>query len=53
MAKIRTCIPVSVGIPYDLLAEIDELTEEQNISRSNYTVQALREKVERDRNQQQ
>ncbi|MBR3654874.1 MAG: hypothetical protein IKN62_05535 [Elusimicrobia bacterium] len=49
MTKLpKTCVPVSIGIPFDLLAKTDEIVEQQETSRSNYVVQALREKIERD-----
>jgi hypothetical protein len=50
MAKtLKNKIPVSVGIPFDLLSLIDEKAKENDLSRSDYVVQALREKVEQER----
>ena len=42
-------VPITVSIPLDFLAEIDEIVYERSISRSDYVVQALKEKVERDK----
>lgn len=49
---IKNRVPVSVGIPFDLLAKVDEKANENNASRSDYVVQALREKIQRDENKQ-
>ena len=46
-----TAIPVSIGIPFDLLTQIDKIAQEQNISRSGYVVLALKEKLKRDSKQ--
>lgn len=44
----KTAIPVSIGVPFDLLNQVDELAENLNISRSSYVVEAIREKVKKD-----
>lgn len=49
---IKNRVPVSVGIPFDLLTKTDEKANENNVSRSDYVVQALREKIQRDENKQ-
>jgi metal-responsive CopG/Arc/MetJ family transcriptional regulator len=52
MVKIpKNRVPVSVGIPFDLLTLIDENANKQGCSRSDYVVQALKDKVELDKNQ--
>jgi len=38
-------VPVTVGIPFDLLRQIDEKASEENLSRSEYVVRALKERV--------
>lgn len=47
MAKLpKNRVPVSVGIPLDLLAIIDEKVEKENWqSRSDFVVQVLKEKL--------
>ena len=47
---IRTSIPVCVGIPLDLLDQIDELAKSKYVTRSSYVVEAIREKVKKDLN---
>lgn len=50
MTKLpKNRVPVSVGIPFDLLQEVDELANKENTSRSDFVVQALLEKVEREK----
>ena len=39
-------IPVSVGIPFDLLISIEQLAKEQQLSRSEFIVNILKEKIE-------
>lgn len=51
MSKLRTCVPVSIGIPYDLLTKIDEIAAERNLSRSSFVVKVLEEKLEQENNQ--
>ncbi len=41
-------MPATIGIPFDLLQQVDELANDKNLSRSSYVVEALREKVKRD-----
>lgn len=51
MTKLpRTRVPVSSAIPFDLLAEVDQKVAEDNTSRSDFIVQAIREKLEREKN---
>ena len=51
MPKVtKTAVPVSIGIPFDLLNEVDELAGNMNMSRSSYVVEAIREKVKKDLN---
>jgi len=38
-------VPVTVGIPFDLLRQVDEKAYDENLSRSEYVVQALKEKI--------
>ena len=51
MGKLpKNRIPVSVGIPLDLLALLDEKVVAENYaSRSEYIVQAIKEKQEREK----
>jgi len=49
---VKNKVPVTVGIPFDLLHEVDELLEGQGfqgLSRSEYVVNALREQVRKDK----
>lgn len=48
MPKLRTQVPVSVGMPYDLLQKVDELAKAQDISRSSFIVQIIKEKLGED-----
>ncbi len=41
----RTRIPISIGIPLDLLAIIDDKSNEERLSRSEYIVGILQEKL--------
>jgi metal-responsive CopG/Arc/MetJ family transcriptional regulator len=51
MIKIpKNRVPVSIAIPFDLLVLIDENANKQGCSRSDYVVQALKDKVELDKN---
>jgi len=43
----KTKVPVSVGIPFDLLQETDEIVMQKKLSRSEYIVLALKEKNHR------
>lgn len=43
-------IPVCVGIPFNLLSIVDENANCDGISRSEFVVQALKEKVEAKKN---
>jgi len=46
MTKLpKNKVPVTVGIPFDLLRQIDDKAFEENLSRSEYVVQALKEKI--------
>lgn len=40
-------VPVCVGIPFNLLAEVDEYVAEERISRSDFICLATQEKMER------
>lgn len=42
--KPENRIPVSVGIPFNLLMIIDEEAEQKNLSRSEYIVQILKDR---------
>lgn len=48
MAKVlKNKVPVSVGIPFYLLTKVDEMAEKEDISRSDFVVQAIIEKIEK------
>ena len=45
MTKLpKNKVPVSVGIPFNLLLKIDEVADQDRISRSELIVQILKEK---------
>lgn len=48
MSNRKNQIPVSIGIPYDLLQKVDELAKEQDLSRSSFVVQIIKEKLGED-----
>lgn len=45
----RVKVPVSFCVPFDFLAEIDNRIAEGNTSRSEFIVQAIKEKLNREK----
>ena len=48
MSKRKNRIPVNIGIPYDLLQKVKELAKAQDLSRSRFIVQIIKEKLGED-----
>lgn len=48
MARFRTRVSVSIGIPFDMLIKIDEISLQKNMSRSEYVVKVLEEFLNRE-----
>lgn len=48
MPKLKTQVPISIGMPYYLLQKVEELAKAQDISRSSFIVQIIKEKLGED-----
>lgn len=47
MSKLPTNrVPVSIGVPFNFLPLIDEFANKEGLSRSEFVLQAVKEKVE-------
>lgn len=48
MARLpKNKIPVSISIPIDLLAELDDCAYYENKARSEFVIEAVREKIKK------